>query len=86
MLKRNIQQTLRESVIDPKKDTAYRFVVDLNSSAYCVTKALDTLNTIDIAKVSKKAADDSIKQAITLLAMARVINGCSDTRKADLPS
>jgi hypothetical protein len=73
-------------LIDPKKDTAFKFVIELDNPVYCVTKALDILNTLDLDKISKKQSDDAIKQAITLLAMARVINDVSNsTRQVDLP-
>jgi hypothetical protein len=67
MLKTQIAKVLRDAVIDPKKDTAYKFVVELNSQVYCVTKARDILNTLE---PSKKISTEAIKQAITLLAMS----------------
>lgn len=87
MRKRDIQAVLRDSTVDPKKDTSYLFVAELDNPAYCVTKALDILYNVNLSRVTTKASDDAIKQAITLLAMARVqINGCNCTRKANLPS
>lgn len=85
MRKSEIQAILRDSVIDPKKDTAYKFVVDLGNPAYCITKALDVLNGVDLNKINTKASDAALKQAITLLAMARCINGSDTTGKASVP-
>jgi hypothetical protein len=85
MLKSKLAATLRDSVIDPRKDTSYRFVVELDNPAYCITKALDILTGIDLNKTNTKVNDASLKQAITLLAMARCINGSSNTRQTDLP-
>jgi hypothetical protein len=85
MLKKNLQQALRESVVDPKHDTAFRFVVELNNSNYCVTRAQELLANLVSVKMSSKVADTTIKQAITLLAMARVINGSGNTKQTDLP-
>lgn len=86
MRKTEIQATLRDSVIDPRKDTAYKFVAELNNPAYCITKARDILSGVDVSKSGTKANDFALKQAITLLAMARCINGSSSTRQVDLPS
>ena len=81
MLKRNIQKTLSACVINPKTDTSYRFVVDLNNSAYCITKAMDLLNGINLNKI-----DDSVlKQAITLLAIARVTDGSDSPKQTRVP-
>ena len=88
MQKSNLAKVLRESVIDPKKDTAYKFVVELNSQMYCITKARDILNTLDPCK---KISTESIKQSITLLAMALCMleeapkNVRSNTRKTRIP-
>lgn len=85
MRKTEIQAVLRDSVIDPRKDTAYKFVADLGNPAYCITKALDILNGVDVGKSGSKTSDAALKQAITLLAMARCINGSSNPRQTDLP-
>lgn len=68
MRKSDIQKMLRDCYIDPKNDTTYRFVLDLNNPVYCITKANDLLSSIDL---TKKLSDETLKQAITLLAIAR---------------
>ena len=73
MLKKDIQTILRESVIDPRKDTAYRFITDLNDPKYCITKVIDMLMT--------NPSNANLKEAITLLAIARIqIYGGADPR------
>lgn len=87
MLKTQIAKALRESIIDPKKDTAYKFVIELNSQMYCITKARDILNTLDPCK---KISVEAIKQAVTLLAMAQCMmevpkSVSSNKRKTRIP-
>ena len=82
MKKSDIQKALRDCFIDPKKDTTYRFVLDLDNPVYCVTKACDLLSEID---TSKKIPDGVLKQSITLLAIARVHDSPSP-RKTSVPS
>ena len=68
MLKRDLQKVLSDSVINPKTDISYRFVLELDDPLYCVTKVAEMLS-------SKSLDDATLKQAITLLGIARVLNG-----------
>lgn len=81
MLKRDIQKILSSCVINPKTDTGFRFVVDLNNPTYCVTKAVDILINIDLNRINF----DQVKQAITLLAIAHGCNTPRQTRVSRKP-
>lgn len=64
MLKRDIQKTLTQSVVNPRTDLEWKFVVDLNDPNYCITRAQEIL-------IKSPVKDKDLEKAITLLAIAR---------------
>jgi hypothetical protein len=58
--------------VNPKTDKAWSFVVELEDSSYCMTKAADLILE---ARASRVGRDNKLKQAITLLAIARAQEG-----------
>jgi hypothetical protein len=65
-----ITKKLNDAKINPNKDTAWSFVVELDDPGYCMIKAADLI--LD-ARTSKTGRDAKLKQAITLLAVTRAM-------------
>lgn len=63
-----IAKKLTDCKVNPKKDTAWSFVTDLEDPTYCMTKAADLILE---ARTSRAGRDAKLKQAISLLAIAR---------------
>lgn len=72
-----MKQVLRDSAINPKNKSAYNFVIELNNPEYCMQRAAELLQDCTSIKAGR---DNKLKEIISLLAIARIQNGCLNTK------
>lgn len=68
-----IKQLLKSAAFDPRKPGSMRVVVEMNDPTYCIKKAVELLlNASD---------DDDLRQAVSLVTLARAQLGSTETQK-----